>query len=174
MKHSRSLVAAAALAAVVLVLALSPVLPAVNRSESLPMGLYLATATSEKTELVRGQLACFPYENPAWARRPYLYKGEILCKYVMGVPGDIVTVGADGSNQICHAGKCQNVGTPLKRDSRGDEVQHPVFKDEVILAGSYYMGSTRRPNSLDSRYLGLIPKNKIVKTLVPVLVQQDN
>lgn len=174
MKHSRSLVAAAAIAAVVLTLALSPVVPAWNRSESLPMGLYLATTASKNTALVRGQLACFPYENPSWARQPYLAKGEILCKHVMGVPGDIVTVGADGSNQICHASKCESVGTPLKKDSRGDDVQHPVFKDEVIPVGSYYMGSTRRANSLDSRYLGLIPKNKIVKTLVPVLVQQGN
>lgn len=174
MKITPSLAVAAALAAVVLTLVVSPIVPAWNRSESIPKGLYLATDAGADTTLVRGQLACFPYENPVWVRKPYLYRGEILCKYVMGLPGDVIKTAADGSNQVCRAGQCTNVGTALKRDSRGDTVTPPVFQGAVIPDNTYYMGSTRRPNSLDSRYLGLIPKNKIVKTLVPVLVQQDN
>ena len=174
MKMKPSLLAAAALAAVILTLVVSPIVPAWNRSSSIPEGLYLATDASAATVLARGQLACFPYENPEWVKKPYLYKGEILCKYVMGMPGDIVKTTAGGANQICSAGRCADVGVALKRDSRGDATSPPVFSDTVIPEGSYYMGSTRRPNSLDSRYLGLVPKTKIVKTLVPVLVQQDN
>jgi len=173
MKKRTSLIAAAALAAVVLTLAVSPIVPAWNRSDSIPKGLYVATAYSPDQPLVRGQLACFPYEQPAWAKRYYLYKGEILCKHVLGMPGDTITTAADGTNTICHDGKCASVGVALPKDSFGNDVKHPVWAGDVIPEGSYYMGSTRRPNSLDSRYLGLIEKTKIVKTLVPLLVEQD-
>jgi type IV secretory pathway protease TraF len=174
MKHSRSLTIAAALAAVILILAVSPVTPVWIRSESLPQGLYLATRFDGEAALARNQLACFPYENPSWAAKPYLHKGELLCKHVYGLPGDTLTTSDDGTNEICHGGICDNVGTALKQDSRGRPVHHPVWTGSLIPEGSYYLGSTRRPNSLDSRYLGLIPKNKIVKTLVPLLVEQDN
>ncbi len=174
MKHARSLTAAAALAAVVLVLAFSPVVPGWVKSDSLPQGLYLATAYHGGAPLVRGQTACFPYENPSWAARPYMYKGELLCKYVLGLPGDVVSIAADSSTQICHDGQCDNVGVALPHDSHGSPVQHMEWNNTTIPAGSYYMGSTRRRNSLDSRYLGLIEEKKIVKTLVPLLVQQDN
>jgi type IV secretory pathway protease TraF len=177
MKHTRSLSMAAAFAAVVLVLAFSPIVPGWVKSDSIPQGLYLATAYHGSPSLLRGQPACFPYENPAWAVRPYMYKGELLCKYVLGLPGDTVSTAPDGATIICHGGTggaCDNVGIALTHDHAGNPVQHPVWHQTVIPDGSYYMGSTRRRNSLDSRYLGFIQDKKIVKTLVPLLVQQDN
>jgi type IV secretory pathway protease TraF len=174
MKHTGSLAVAAAIAAVVLVVVFSPIVPGWVKSDSLPQGLYLATAYDGSKPLVRGQTACFPYVNPAWAAHPYMYKGELLCKYVLGLPGDTLSVAADGATQVCHDGQCDSLGVPLAHDSAGNRVQHQVWANTRIPPGSYYMGSTRRRNSLDSRYLGLIDGKKIVKTLVPLLVQQDN
>jgi type IV secretory pathway protease TraF len=173
MKHSRSLAIAAALAAVVLLPAISPIAPAWNRTDSLPKGLYLATRFDGGI-LARGQIACFPYEAPSWAKTSYLYKGEILCKRVLGLPGDILTTLSTGTNQVCHDGHCESLGKLLSHDSKGRAVEHPVWDGTVIPQGAYYLGSTRRPNSLDSRYLGLVQKTKIVKTLIPLLVEQDN
>lgn len=173
MKHSRYLLIAAALAAVLAVQAASPVSPAWIKSESLPLGLYLATRY-EGGPLARGQLACFPYENPSWAKKKYLYKGEIVCKYILGVPGDVLTTLPTDIHQVCHKNQCTGLGLILRHDANGRAVDHPVWTHFTIPEQTYYLGSTRRPNSLDSRYLGLIHRNKIVKTLVPLLVEQDH
>lgn len=173
MKHKRTYILAAAVAAVVLTLAVSPVKPGWNRSESLPIGLYLTTAYNGTKPLSRGDLVCVPYERPAWAIGNYLYPGELLCKRVMGVPGDVIATRADGMNEVCHQGTCEPLGKPLSKDSFGFPMQHITWNNEVIPVGMYYLGSTRRPNSIDSRYLGLFPQSKIAKTLRPVWTEQE-
>lgn len=174
MKHKKTYIAAAAIAAVVLTLAISPIKPAWNKTESLPIGLYLSTAHDAYAPLSRGQLACAPYERPTWAKGNYMYPGELFCKRVLGVPGDIVNTRPDGTNEICHNGKCEEVGKPLTKDSAGRPMEHITWTSQVIPSGMYYLGSTRRPNSMDSRYLGLIAQDKIAKTLRPVWTEQDN
>jgi conjugative transfer signal peptidase TraF len=171
MTRSRYYLLAAAFAAVLFV-ALSAVGPAWNRSDSLPRGLYLATKASNPS-LSRSQIACFPYEQPVWTKVHYLYPGEIICKHVLGVPGDTVST-TNNETFVCHEGHCENVGKVLAFDGHHRPIQHVSYNLTVIPEGMYYMGATRRPNSLDSRYLGLVPKNKIVKTLIPILVEQDN
>jgi conjugative transfer signal peptidase TraF len=174
MKHKRTYIVAAAVAAVVLALAVSPVKPGWNKTESLPVGLYLSYAHDATVPLSRGELACVPYERPDWAIGNYLYPGELLCKRVMGVPGDVVNSRPNGMNELCHDGKCEEIGKPLEHDSAGRPMQHITWTSEVIPAGMYYLGSTRRPNSMDSRYLGLMPQAKVVKTIRPVWTEQDN
>jgi conjugative transfer signal peptidase TraF len=174
MKHKKTYVVAAAIAAVVLALAVSPVKPAWNKTASLPLGLYLSFAHDGNTPLARGDLACVSYERPKWATGEYLYPGELLCKRVMGVPGDVLNTRDDATNEVCHEGMCEDVGKPLSHDSSGRPLQHLTWKTDVIPVGMYYLGSTRRLNSMDSRYLGLMPQSRIVKTLRPVWTEQEN
>ena len=130
-------------------------------------------ATIERgPELHRGAIACFGYEQPAWAKVKYFEAGEIICKKVLGVPGDTVTT-TNNENVICHERQCAPSGKILAVDSHGVPVEHVAFAGAAIPAHTYYLGSTRRPNSMDSRYFGLISAAKIVKTLVPILVEHD-
>lgn len=150
--------------------ALSPVGLAWNRTESLPRGLYLARSAALSPPLARGDIACFTYQPPVWAQGRYYHPGEVLCKHVMGLPGDTMSV-VDGENQICHDGQCAGAGKIRDTDSAGRPVPHVDYAGKVIPEGQYYLGSTRRPNSFDSRYLGFVPKNIIIKTIVPLLVE---
>lgn len=142
------------------------------KTDSIPKGLYLSHARAQSASLQRGEIACFTYTPPEWAKsRRYMYPGELLCKQVLGLPGDVLTTKATGENIVCHDGQCDSLGFILPTDSRGRPVEHPVWKEHRIPEGSYYLGATRRPNSFDSRYLGLVPENIIIKTLVPLLVE---
>lgn len=174
MNHKRTYIAAAAIAAVVLALAISPVKPAWNKTGSLPIGLYISTAYKGEKPLARGDLACIPYDRPPWAVGQYMYPGELLCKKVLGIPGDVINSRPDTTNEVCYSGQCHELGKPLVRDSAGHPMQHFTWKNEVIPPNTYYLGSTRRPNSMDSRYLGLVPQTQVVKTIRPLWTEQDN
>ena len=159
------------LAALFVANAFSPIGLAWNRTTSLPSGLYLARTLTSGAPLARGDLACFTYTPPAWAKGRYYHQGEILCKRIFGVPGDtITTVGSE--HHICHDGECTSSGTILNVDTAGRPAEHPVWNNYTLAPGEYYFGSKKVPNSYDSRYLGLISRNIIVKTIVPLLVEK--
>ncbi len=139
-----------------------------NPSPSLPLGLYWDTPVPR--ELHRGELACFPYVPPVWAAaRDYLPPAAQICKIVMGVAGDHILRNGR-SIFICHQGSCISGGLILKADSKGRPAV-PAALPSVIPAGEYYMGSTRVPNSFDSRYLGLIPYSSMTRAIHPVITE---
>lgn len=140
----------------------------INPSPSLPMGLYW-DGPAPKT-LHAGELACFSYAPPQWAIARHYYKpGVNFCKWVLGVPGDTI-IKKGRAISICHAGQCISAGVVMKTDSEG----RPIFAaalPRVIPAGEYYFGSTRVPNSYDSRYLGLIDATTVTRVIHPLFTQ---
>ncbi|MBC8737237.1 hypothetical protein F6X40_10500 [Paraburkholderia sp. UCT31] len=140
---------------------------AVNRTESLPLGLYFANRNV--SNIGKGQLICFVYREPNWARGRYLPSGSHICKEVLGVPGDIIT--ARGLSLFAqHGAETTYLGDMREADSAGRPVPLPNWSHVVIPPGSYYLGSTRSPKSFDSRYLGLVTTTEIAERIYPLIV----
>ena len=165
----------AALVGVIALLLLQMLAPAGltwNRSESLPRGLY--SFTKAEGSLQRGQLVCFAYQAPEWAKaRHYFPEGALLCKEVLGLPGDRVRV-EGGEVTVCPGAgaACRSGGHVRTQDSQGRPVP-AVLQPGVVPEGALYLGATRRPNSFDSRYLGLIPRPRVVRVITPVWTEKD-
>lgn len=139
-----------------------------NPSPSLPMGVYWDGPVPHK--LHRNELACFSYAPPAWAfSRHYYSVGTQICKWVLGLPGDRI-VKNGRTMHICHGDKCVFAGVILKTDSEGRPAYAASFPS-VIPEGEYYFGSTRVPNSYDSRYLGLIDYRDVTRVIHPLWAQ---
>lgn len=134
---------------------------------SMPQGLY-QSKTYDQTPLTRGQAVCVHTQPTGWVlARHYLVPGEIVCKYTLGVPGDIVEPRGD-EIRICHEGQCTSAGIVQKTDING-QPSFPAFSGPTVIpAGSYYFGSTHNPRSLDSRYLGLIGAEHVTVRIWPV------
>lgn len=139
-----------------------------NRTASLPIGLYW----HEKADGVPkyGDLVCFPYKAPEWAvARHYFVEGTLLCKRVMGLPGDVLT--RDGQLlEVCRRdGRCFGLGRIRTQDSNGRPVPD-VPLPSVIPEGYAYLGIPEKKRSFDSRYLGLISIDDIKRTIHPLWV----
>jgi conjugative transfer signal peptidase TraF len=138
-----------------------------NVTPSIPMGLYL-THKEVPAQLVRGTLVCFKYEAPVWARsRDYAPEGYLHCKPVWAVPGDYLEV---TGNQISLLGaegyRAKAVALPTDIQGRSIPL---ALKTERVPDGQYALLSTYHPRSFDSRYLGLVPLNKVVSVITPLV-----
>jgi conjugative transfer signal peptidase TraF len=140
-----------------------------NMTKSIPQGLYLSTRTDGATLFHRGQIACFEYAPPQWASpRRYFPPGFQLCKHVLGLPGDAVTL-AEGSVSISSAAGVFSGGTYAKADSAGRPLPQDVGISGVLGSTEYLLLAPANSNSLDSRYLGRIERRQITRTLVPLM-----
>ena len=145
---------------------LSPWRLGYNRTDSLPLGLYLAHRAPQALE--RGDYVCFRYREPSWAVGRYLPDGAQLCKEVLGLPGDTV-LQEQNALYLVHGGKRAPLGSLLSADSKGRAVPVQSWGTTVIPPGQFYLGSTRIPTSFDSRYLGLISQSDILARIYPLL-----
>jgi conjugative transfer signal peptidase TraF len=137
------------------------------RSPSLPVGLYWHTRITRPPR--RGDLVCFRYHAPEWALgRRYLPENSLLCKRVLGLPGDRLVRTGD-SLTVCHLPACMDVGRILSFDSRRRTVT-PAILPERIPEGSVYLGVPERARSFDSRYLGLVRITQLLRTIHPMWV----
>lgn len=138
-----------------------------NRTASLPIGLYWHSNVTATPAV--GDTVCFPYKAPDWARpRLYFSEGALLCKRVLGLPGDRIVHG-DGRFEVCHANRCTDAGEVKTHDSMGRSAVAAQLPD-VIPEGFVYMGIPEVPMSFDSRYLGLIALADLERTIHPVWV----
>lgn len=143
---------------------------ALNTTASIPRGLYLAK-DYKGGRLERGQEACFEYRAPAWAaERNYFAQGRRLCKYIAGLPGDrlessngtLTVYPADGSSEVAaRYAQADSAGRPLPQGS---------LADGEVPAGKVLMLAPAKPNSLDSRYLGLVNTQALTHTLTPIFL----
>ena len=138
---------------------------AYNRTDSLPLGLYLERMNPPPLE--RGQLACFRYQEPRWAAGRYLPNGAQICKEVLGLPGDSIRQESEKLT-LAHDGETVSLGTLLPADSKGRPIPPMQWGTTVIPAGKYYLGSTRIVTSFDSRYLGLVDQGDVVGRIYPL------
>jgi conjugative transfer signal peptidase TraF len=139
-----------------------------NGTASLPIGLYWHTKADGKPRY--GDISCFPYKPPEWAQpRNYFPRGFLLCKRVLGLPGDAV-VARNDRLEICRPnGECQDAGRVVTHDSAGMLVP-PISLPSTIPVRYAYMGVPESRMSFDSRYLGLIAINDLKRTIHPLWI----
>jgi conjugative transfer signal peptidase TraF len=134
---------------------------------SIPKGLYLSK-TFDGTPLERGQGVCFRPHPTAWiAGRNYVSAGEDICKFALGLPGDVVSMKGD-EVVICHGDDCHSAGKVRATDSENRPMQAAFTSKVTISPGQYYFGSTFNPKSLDSRYLGLVSASDVATRTWPI------
>lgn len=153
-------------AAIAGVLALSPYSLAYNRNSSIPKGLYL-THRIEPGALTLGDIGCFPYRAPAWAKdRNYFVEGMRLCKHVYAFPGTQVFRESDG---LWVGNKA---GDPVARyaaaDGKGRPLLQTALATGVVPAGHLLMLAPAHKNSFDSRYLGYVPASEVTTQAWPI------
>ena len=142
-----------------------------NYTESLPRGLYLASAF-DPSEVRRGALiAACPDPRAARALADYLPDGPCpggtieLGKRVVGLPGDRVVLDSVG---VSVGGRRVPDSAPLFRDRRGRPLS-PVLGEVVLGPGAYWLHSGRVATSIDSRYVG--PVTDVRASLRPLWVE---
>ena len=142
-----------------------------NYTESLPRGLYLASAF-DPSEVRRGALvAACPSPEAARALADYLPDGPCpggtieLGKRVVGLPGDRVVLDSAG---VSVSGRLVPHSAPLFRDRRG-RLLSPVLGEVVLGPGAYWLHSGRVATSIDSRYVG--PVTDVRASLRPLWVE---
>lgn len=108
-----------------------------NFSPSLPDKIYFINKMDK--ELQKGKLVTFHYYGEVYPH------GTEFTKYVLGVPGDVVSV-QDRTFYI----NGQPVGTAKKFSMMDEPLEMNSFRG-VIPAGKFWYG-TEHPDSFDSRY----------------------
>ena len=132
----------------------------VNVTSSLPLGLY--RLTDERPQ--RGSIVFFCLESEHFIKlaRAREYAGPGTCpgalralgKEVYGLPGDLVSIGADGLISINH----QTIPGSAARDvdSKGRPMPKPELTAGIIPAGQALTLSLHHQGSFDGRYFGLV------------------
>lgn len=142
-----------------------------NQTSSIPRGFYWAKAHDGK-QLARGDLACFRYRAPDWAsNRDYFPDGFRLCKPVAGLPGDSV-VKEDGKLQVFADGKLVEQVSVATADRQGRPLETHAMPAGVVPVGQLVLLAPKYPNSLDSRFLGLIEASKVTHQIWPLWVYE--
>jgi len=141
-----------------------------NRTESIPIGLYWAEDI-RASKLSRGDIACFPYATPDWAKdRRYLPDGLTVCKPVAGLPGDMVK--REGNKLFVSYAETPQVSKMLGEYATHDSRKRPLPQDMLPMGavpeGTLLMVAGAHANSLDSRYVGYIPAYTIQRRIHPI------
>lgn len=140
-----------------------------NRTASIPLGVYLAKEL-RGSAIERGELGCFDYAAPDWAReRHYFPDGFRLCKPVVGMPGDVIERDGATLRLRVQGADAVTVGTYASTDSRGRPMPQDALSTGAVPEGSLLLVAGAHANSLDSRYLGLIPARAVRLRLTPLL-----
>jgi conjugative transfer signal peptidase TraF len=147
-----------------------------NTTPSIPIGLYRVTA--ERVGAGRYVIAC-PPPLPLFldARtRGYVPHGpcpggmSMLMKKVLGVPGDHVTVQADG---VWINGQRVASSAPRVVDGLGRALAVYRSWDRVLGRGEYWLMSDSHPDSFDARYFGPVAQTQIQAVIAPVIVWHE-
>jgi len=120
----------------------------INRSASLPRGIYLKTSRA----IAKGSFVVF---HPTAAQQPLVskyVKNTPLMKRVVALPGQVYQLPPASDT-----------------DSKGRAVTPFSPKTGIVPSEQFVViGDTKY--SLDSRYLGFVPQSSIVDTIIPLFV----
>jgi type IV secretory pathway protease TraF len=149
----------------------SPAKLAFNSTASIPRGAYLGRALQPHETPQLGDIACFKYSEPAvFQGRSYFPEGSVLCKPVVAVAGDTL-LREDNSLYLLRTGQPRvSLTKVVERDSRGREMPK-LFAGEAytLQTGEYVLIAGAKPNSLDSRFLGVFKREQLFQTVKPLL-----
>lgn len=146
----------------------------VNISESLPTGLYLLEANRlpQRGELTIARLSESDIADKVV--RDLVKRRPPLLKPVGAVAGDFLTTTETRIYRCPHSRlpdtQCVVLGTGQRFDSLGRTLPTAQFQQTKIPQGMVYLGDMRvHPKSLDSRYFGLVPIEKMQGVAHPLL-----
>ena len=148
----------------------------INRTASLPKGLYWAVGKHPE----RGDIVTFWPDGSEPFRiaraRGYIIPGvynttdgvgyDLLMKRLLGLPGDVVSIMDDGV--FINGGLVPNT-RPLACDNTGDPLPKLRFTDYRLKEDEALFLSDHLPRSFDGRYFGIQRVRQIVDVLVPVM-----
>lgn len=148
----------------------------IDRTASLPKGLYWATGKPPE----RGDIVTFWPDGSDPFRvardRGYIIPGvynttdgvgyDLLMKRLLGLPGDVVSITDDGV--VINGGLVPNT-RPLACDNVGDTLPKLHFVDYRLKEDEALFLSDHLPRSFDGRYFGVQRMRQIVEVLVPVV-----
>jgi conjugative transfer signal peptidase TraF len=146
----------------------------INRTSSIPQGLYWTTA--EPVEAGSYVIFCPPPTDLFMVarRRGYVPNGScpgelgFMMKRVAAVGGDSIRVDASG---MYVNGKMIPATTPAKFDSAGQPLPRLNIAERTLVDGELLLVGDASSLSFDSRYFGPIGRNQITSTIRPVLVE---
>lgn len=142
-----------------------------NFTASEPEGFYLLHRL-DGAALHRGELVSFRYEAP-WPISPYTAypNGTGFLKRIAGQPGDRVTSTHGRYVLTTTDGQTIPLGTALTQTPSGKPVPYRAhYRGVPIPTERYYMVGDGNPESYDSRYYGLISRDRITGTAKPLWV----
>lgn len=151
---------------------LQPYRFAVNTTPSEPEGWYLTRALAPDAPLERGELVVIRYEGPAVAKyrtvAPYPAGTEFI-KRIAGVPGDRLDTRGRRVALVTPRGRTVSLGAILTRSPSGKPVPPPApWHNAPIPARRYYLAATDTRAAFDSRYFGLVPRQRILARARPI------
>lgn len=149
----------------------------INRTNSLPKGLYWSVQKTPE----RGDIVAFWPDGSEPFRlaraRGYILPGVynktdgvgygLMLKRLMGLPGDTVSIAADG---IAVNGALLPNTKPLAHDNVGDPLPVARLADYRLAEHEALFVSDHLPRSYDARYFGVQDMRQIVEVVVPVYV----
>ncbi len=144
-----------------------------NLTPSLPAGFYAVSYTGVRLSANQTVLVCLPGETARLAReRGYIGRGdcpdgsEPLLKRIAAIPGDTVTVSADG---IAVNGAMIPNTAPLRRDSAGRTLAAMPPGRYPVKPGAYWLIANADPRSFDSRYYGPLSAASVIGDARPLV-----
>jgi conjugative transfer signal peptidase TraF len=133
-----------------------------NASASAPIGLYAVQPADELQVSDLVVIAPPPELATFLAARGYLAKGVPLLKRVLALTGQ--TVCRDGLDILAYG---TSVGRARVRDRAGREL--PIWQGcRRIAHGELFLMNWDAPDSVDSRYLGPLPRRSVIGRALPV------
>ncbi len=147
----------------------SPLNLHVNRTLSMPQGLYASTLLSQDAPLKRGDRVAIHTPQKAVELGCMDSTSTLLFKEVMGMPGDDICLHKeDGTlwrnNEL--------YSTTAARSKSGERLSdHFAWEGCTTLGPDEYVLATPYARSCDSRYLGMIPRHAISRRVHPLLIK---
>jgi conjugative transfer signal peptidase TraF len=149
----------------------------INRTNSLPKGLYWSV---EKTPR-RGDIVAFWPDGSEPFRiardRGYILPGVynktndtgygLMLKRLMGLPGDVVSITDDG---VLVNGALLPNTKPLTHDNVGDPLPVMRINDYRLAEHEALFVSDHLPRSYDARYFGVQDMSQIVEVVIPIYI----
>lgn len=138
-----------------------------NGTASLPIGLYMAIPTIEYRN---GDIIAFRDKDMAETaiKNGWLPKGEeniVFLKHI-ALPGTVYSLDKDGSFSVGG----EYIGIVAKDDGKGHDLPQ-LPKGHHIVPPNHFLAYTKEQNSYDGRYIGVIPMDKIIHRVIPIITK---
>jgi conjugative transfer signal peptidase TraF len=142
-----------------------------NLTSSMPLGIWKKSTASHRGGYAAVCLLPDSAASQMASERGYLPPGLCrgglapLLKRITAIPGDTVLL---TDERVCVNDACLPNSRTLSNDSAGRPLIHYPHGSYRVSPGEYWLFSTNKERSFDSRYFGPVPESAVVSFLAPV------